>query len=289
MNYLIHTTEIQGDFTSRMEAMYMGDKWGVEVGYNTLPLWYVDMRMDLLSYQQLSSLDCNNELFIASQGKVVVNCCSSGSTRTEVITNRTCCPPDHPIYKSSDNLCYSTTSPATSTSPLPCPCCPQGYVYNQGTGNCQGVGTVDIKVPISCPQVCVDGVGNNTPLLPCTELEPATLLISAPVGNNTGYGYTWCRPKPVPVVVTRTVTSGPTVTIFQFTVGDISGPTIGATTFTPYIGGVAYLTGKTTIEVAQLMVLTLGTDYTFDTTTGTITLLLGRVFNPGEVYTITAF
>lgn len=286
MNYLIHAKEIQGDFTSRMEAMYMHDEWGIEVGYKTLPLWYVDMRKELLSYQQLASLDCNNELFIASQGKVVINCCSSGSTRTEVITNRTCCPPGS-TYRNSDGLCVATDG--TTSAGLPCPCCPTGYVYNQGTGNCQGVGTGDIKVPINCPEVCVDGVGNSTPLLPCLELEPATTLLSAPVGSAQEYGYTWCRPKPVPVVVTRTITTGPTVTIFQFTVGDISGPTIGTTTFTPYIGGVAYLIGKTTIEVAQLMVLTLGTDYTFDTTTGKITLLLGRIFNLGEVYTITAF
>lgn len=288
MNYLIHSTEINRDLTSAMEAMYMKDQWGVQVGYNTLPLWYVTMRKELLAYQELSSVDCNNELFIASQGKVVINCCSSGSTRTEVITNRTCCPPGS-VYNNSAQLCYSSTVPVISIAPIPCPCCPAGYVYNSSTGNCQGVNTGDIKMPVECPQVCVDGVGNSTPLQPCLELEPATVLLSAPVGDTVGYGYTWCRPKPVPVVVTRTVTTGPAVTIFQFTVGMVSGPVIGATTFTPYIGGVAYLTGKTTIEVAQLMVLTLGTDYTFDTTTGTITLLLGRVFNNGEVYTITAF
>ena len=46
-----HIREINKDFTSLFFAMYMKGFWQVEVGYKTLPLWYVTMRKELADWQ----------------------------------------------------------------------------------------------------------------------------------------------------------------------------------------------------------------------------------------------
>lgn len=70
----------------------------------------------------------------------------------------------------------------------------------------------------------------------------------------------------------------------QFTIGDGGGltPVNGATTYTNPV-----LIGKSPlIMVNGGGFLVLNTDYSFNSTTGTITLLGGRLFNTGEVWTI---
>jgi len=74
-----------------------------------------------------------------------------------------------------------------------------------------------------------------------------------------------------------------TLTITQYTVDTVNGPVSTTNTFT-----VTSLIGKT-ISIALGTVLDYGVDFSFNVMTGTITLLLGRVFNPGEVYTISSY
>lgn len=69
----------------------------------------------------------------------------------------------------------------------------------------------------------------------------------------------------------------------QFTVGASGGPVNGTTTFV-----LPYLINKK-IEIALIGVLTKGSDYNFDTDSGTITLLSGRLFNTDETYTIFSY
>jgi len=51
-----HTETINKDFTSLYFALYMDGEWGVQVGFNTLPMWFVNMRKQLVDWQ--NSSDC---------------------------------------------------------------------------------------------------------------------------------------------------------------------------------------------------------------------------------------
>lgn len=76
---------------------------------------------------------------------------------------------------------------------------------------------------------------------------------------------------------------GNTLSMVQYKVGSVGGPTNGATSFTlptPVAGSSCY--------VANPMLLTLNTDYSFATSGSnvtSITLLGGLTFNTNEVYT----
>lgn len=266
--------------------------WGISVGYKVPDPSMTLLHKTLGDYQVLSGEDCHNELFLASQGHVVYNCCPEGYTKTEILGKSNCCPPGYNI-RNSDGLCVSSIAPYITVSPSPCPCCPAGYVWDNSINLCRGSKASDTVPAVSCGYICINGSGVQSPLTACTALEPDSILISAPVPDscyNPAQGVTWCNVEPPVVVVNRTIqVQGADISIHQFTVGDTNGPVAGGTVFIPMVGGVAYLKGKTTIEVAQLMVLTLNVDYTFNSATGGITLQLGRIFNAGEVYTITAF
>lgn len=75
----------------------------------------------------------------------------------------------------------------------------------------------------------------------------------------------------------------------QYTVGASNGPIAGLSVFTPLTGTGTTLYIGATIDILLGTILTKDVDYFFDSTTGIITLLLGRLFNPGEVYTIFSF
>lgn len=81
----------------------------------------------------------------------------------------------------------------------------------------------------------------------------------------------------------------------QFTVGVVNGPIQGTTTlagstsFIPKINNIAYLVGKSYIELALGVLLVNGTDYIFNSVNGEITLLQGRIFNNNETYTIFSY
>lgn len=287
-----HIEEIDKNYANSYFAQYMLGKWGVKVGFKTQPLWFVNFQKSLADYQILAIPTCDNSLFLQSQGHVSYNCCPDNYTKTEQPGPLKCCP-DGYVYRNSDGMCGGG-SPLILIDPIACPCCPNGYVWDTSISKCTGVSSYDAKDPIVCGYDCVSPTGIVSKLTACPDLEPDSLLVSAPQldpCNNTCYeGVTWCNVTPAPIVVNRVINvSGSDVSIEQFEVGTSDGPISGATTFTPLLLGRAYLVGKTSIEVAVGTVLTLGTDYTFDNTTGTITLLLGRLFNPGEVYTITAF
>lgn len=290
VNLKSHTEEIDQEYSGYWFSQYMKGEWGITVGYKTYPEYYVNMRKQLCDWQQVTTEDCHNELFYASQGSVSYNCCPDGYTRTEIPGADRCCPPGY-TFRNSDSLCASLSSTAT-TQPYNCPCCPAGYIYNQSIDACQGASVYDTVPAISCGYICTSPTGLTSPLVACTDLVPDSTLLSLPVPDecsNTCYqGVTWCRVEPNPVTVVRT-TQGSDVSMHQFTVGATNGPVIGMSSFTPMISGYAYLIGKTSIEVKQRVVLTRDVDYSFNSTTGTITLLLGRVFNLGEVYSITAF
>lgn len=88
----------------------------------------------------------------------------------------------------------------------------------------------------------------------------------------------------------------PPLVIEQFTVGQLGGPVSGTFTFTPLIvtSSLPLLKGKAiSIALGRSGPLTLGLDYVFDITLGTITLLTVSgtqlLFNTGEVYTITIY
>ncbi len=126
-----------------------------------------------------------------------------------------------------------------------------------------------------------------------------TVITSYPTWGNSPFPQpydSWSCPEIAPGINNRTVTPQtveiviPPFVVVQYTVGATGGPIASTFSFTPLdINGDAYLIGTTTIEVAVGTILTLGVDYTFNIATGTITLQLGRVFNTGEVYTITSF
>lgn len=91
---------------------------------------------------------------------------------------------------------------------------------------------------------------------------------------------------PVNAVPQTIVLETPGISIDQYTVGASNGPVAGSTTFT-----VPGLVGKS-IDIALRVLLNFGTEYTFDSRTGTITLLGGKLFNagpPAEVYTIFSY
>lgn len=290
VNLKSHTKDINEHYSLYWFSQYMKGKWGVRVGYKTLPVTEISLDKELLDYQLIAGEDCDNELFYASQGHVDYNCCPEGSDKVEITGPVRCCPPDHPLYSNIDELCYDSSTPPVPVDPIPCPCCPDGYTYNSGTGFCVGVMGSDVVLPIHCGYGCLSPTSILGPLTACAELAPDSILLSEPVLGTCPLPYqgvTWCKVAPTPVIVTR-INPLPQVSIEQFTVGASSGPAVGSTTFTPLIAGRAYLIGKTTIGVAQMTVLTKDVDYTFNTLTGTITLLAGRIFNPGEVYTITS-
>jgi len=287
-NLLIHRDDIDGDFTSLYFALYMKGEYGVEVGYNTMPEYLANMRKMLCDYQVLSSLDCNNELFIASQGSLVYDCCSSGSTRVTASTQTNCCPVGY-IYSAFDGLChYVGIGSRPTESTVPCPCCPDGYTYISATGLCRGVSASDTTDPIDCLPRCVDGYGQTTAFIQCTDRVPDSTIISYPVGDSNVCGWDHTTPYfPIPVIP-PTPPSGSTLTIQQFAVGDANGPVAGQITFLPTIGGASYLINKT-VTIAMRVLLVADADYSFDKVTGRITLLSGREFNLDEVYTIFSY
>lgn len=86
-----------------------------------------------------------------------------------------------------------------------------------------------------------------------------------------------------------TVNNGSNVTTYNFVVTNMNStpnqPIDGATVFT-----YAPLVGKSIqLALSGYGFFNPGTDYTFDNTTGTITLLRGLLFNLSEVYTIFAY
>jgi len=81
----------------------------------------------------------------------------------------------------------------------------------------------------------------------------------------------------------------PPLLITQYEVGSSNGPTAGTNVFTPLNSVRIPVLIDRTVDIALGAFLELGVDYSFNITTGTITLLLGRLFNAGEVYTIISY
>lgn len=136
INLIQHTGDINKDFSALYFALYMQGEWGVEVGYKPIPLYLANMRKRLCDYQILSAGDCNNELFIESQGNIDYDCCPSGSTRVEGAIENKCCPSGYSVPISTIDavniygLCYpnGVVTHITDTVPfIPCTiCCPPG-------------------------------------------------------------------------------------------------------------------------------------------------------------------
>jgi hypothetical protein len=96
----------------------------------------------------------------------------------------------------------------------------------------------------------------------------------------------------VQVVLPSPNTPVSSLIIEQFTVGNVGGPINGSSTFLPINSttGLPLLEGKSvSIELSGYGPLTNTVDYSFNSTTGGITLLGGRLFNTTETYTITAY
>jgi hypothetical protein len=107
------------------------------------------------------------------------------------------------------------------------------------------------------------------------------------IDENPNCNWSWSGVAPA-TIQTVNITVPPLFTL-QYTVGATDGPIPGAVIFAPVDSlGNHILIGKT-IDLFQLTVLQANVDYSFDTATGTITLLAGRIFNGGEVYTIISF
>ena len=293
-NLLQHSEDINADFAALYFAQYMQGEWGVQVGYIPTPMYIANMQKTLLDYQELGAADCHYELFIASQGSISFDCCTSGSTRMIGSTQTNCCPVGY-TYNSTSGTCQSITNPSTTTGTITCPCCPPGYTYLSPYGICQGATASDTVDPIECQPYCQDPSGKVTSLIACNEVVPDSNILIYPVAGTSPFpqldGLPVCTiPVTLPVipVVTPIVPQGVIFSINQFTVDVSVGPVSGTSIWVPYAGGVAYLIGKT-IKIALGTLLTDASDYSFDISTGTITLLLGRQFNPGEVYTIFAY
>lgn len=112
--------------------------------------------------------------------------------------------------------------------------------------------------------------------------SPFPQIDEAPDCNRSWSGIT-------PAVIQNVNITVPPLFTLQYTVGSATGPIPGAITFAPVdSSGNHILIGKT-IDLFQLTILQAGVDFSFDTTTGVITLLSGRLFNAGEVYTIISF
>ncbi len=178
-NYLIQSKDIDGDFTALYFAMYMDREYGVQVGYTTLPIWGVNMKKTLLSYQQLSSVDCHDEYFNASQGSVDYGCCQAGSTLTTSVSPNTCCPAGTTL-NTFTGLCEGAG--IVPRDPVACPCCPEGYTYYTSTGKCikPPYRNSDIADPVPCEPLCVDPFGVITPFVACPDLAPNSLIVTYP-------------------------------------------------------------------------------------------------------------
>jgi len=270
-NLRLHSEEIDKNFSSLYFALYMQGEWGIEVGYKTYPAYLTNMRKRLCDFQELASGDCNNELFIASQGHSIVDCCGPNTTRVTTSNQLNCCPKGS-TYNSTTGLCEGTitTPPApgctcytittnttwydysisycngitgtlrvfpgapqnicatavpvvlgrgpstsgsesrlpngncysssgstytctpttivTSTSPtIPCPCCPNGYIYISLLGYCQGVSATDIVDPIECVPRCIDASGVYSPLIPCTDKVPDSIILQYPTTGDSPF------------------------------------------------------------------------------------------------------
>lgn len=126
--------------------------------------------------------------------------------------------------------------------------------------------------------------------------EPYSKVLSYPVWGNSPFpqiygcnAYLYPSSINVPAVLQGVEVVNPPILTYQYTVGELYGPLPGTTTFTPLdTNGNHFLIGRS-IDLFQLTILQAGIDYTFDSTTGTITLLAGRLFNTGEVYSILTF
>lgn len=294
-NLKSHIREIDKDYSNLIYSLYMKGFWGISVGYKVPTPYMTMLHKKLVDYQILSEPDCTNDLFIASQGSVSYNCCPEGSTKVQVVSANKCCPAGYNyngpgVYSQyPDGVCVAYAPTVGFVTPVTCPCCPIGYVYQNSTGVCQGASASDVVDPIDCGYKCLSATGIYTDLIACPDLVPdSTVLIYPTVDpcNDTCYnGVTWCNITPAPIVVNRVITiQGSNVAIEQYPVGDTGGPVAGTTTFTPSPS----LIGKT-VNVAMRVLLDAGDDYTFNTTTGTITLLGGRLFNTGETYTIFSY
>lgn len=89
----------------------------------------------------------------------------------------------------------------------------------------------------------------------------------------------------IPAVPQNIIINNESLSITQFEVDTTGGPISNTNQFTPIVAGSAYLIGRK-MDMALGVLLTKGSDYVFNITTGTITLLQGRLFNSDEVYTI---
>mgnify|MGYP001607879901 CR=1 FL=1 len=131
----------------------------------------------------------------------------------------------------------------------------------------------------------------------CTASRSAEYTILAyPTLGTTTFSTgcdTECNPIPAISAIAPQqiiISTSPPFNIIQYTVGAITGPVAGSTIFTPLSAGAAYLIGMSVdIALNDYGPLTQGVDYSFNSSTGQITLLSGRLFNIGEVYTITSF
>lgn len=184
-NYIDQRREINSEFASLMQSLYMKGEWQVQSGIKVLPAWYVTMRKSLLDWQTLASVDCDNEYKTASQGHVSYDCCPTGSTLTSPVVYK-CCP-DGTSYRNSSNQCEDRrVRPYIYTDPIACPCCPDGYTWIASTKVCLGANASDIKAPIDCIDVCIDGVGNKVAKVACPDLVPGSILLSGPAYGATG-------------------------------------------------------------------------------------------------------
>lgn len=59
-DYISHRDQIDRDYINMIQSWYLSDRWGIEAGYRTHPVFRVLMGKWLLDWQ--SDSDCNNIL-----------------------------------------------------------------------------------------------------------------------------------------------------------------------------------------------------------------------------------
>ncbi len=167
-NYLIHSRNIDSDFTSLYMAMYMEREWGVEVGWNTVPNHEINMKKALLDYQQLAATDCHDGLANASKGSIEYTCCQQGSTLIQNNPTQTDCCPAGTTFNGTTGLCEG----AIPTPPVPdCICYTISTVnkwYTYDILLCNGSTFSTTVLPGSPLQICALA----TPVI--TAIEPGS-------------------------------------------------------------------------------------------------------------------
>jgi hypothetical protein len=297
INLKQHIKKINSAFAETFFAKYMLGEWGIKVGYTPEPVSVVRMNKQLADWQL--SMDCSGALCEQSKGHVSFSCCPPKSQLLQYTIQVDCCPAGY-NFDPTDGKCYlpGNTVPIFAS---PCLYCPTGYSYQIVGSLASCISDADgsyVNLSTAGPH-CVNTISGSiagNPVFKCPTLVPDSVVTKYPVWGDSPFPQIHDKPdcdKPwtafhPAVLQTVNIVTPPIVTLY-YTVDAAHGPISGTNTFTPLDGsGNPLLIGKN-MDMLQLTMLQPGVDYSFNAGNGTITLLLGRLFNTNEVYTIITY